>query len=69
MVLLYNVFETDYINTQRFIENFIQKKGQWRYAKASLMNRNWNEVCCAYRNYHTSFVADVLDTKLLLGSC
>jgi hypothetical protein len=69
MVLRYNAFETDDINTQRFIENFAQKKAQWQYAKASLLNRNWNEVCCAYSSYRTSFVADVLETKLLLGSC
>jgi len=69
MVQRYNVFETDYINTQRFIENFIQKKTQWQYAKASLLNRNENEVYCAYGGYYTSFVADVLETKLLLGSC
>jgi hypothetical protein len=69
MILRYNVVETDYINTQEIIENFVQKKAQWQYAKATLLNRNWNEVYRAYGSYLTSFVAVVLQTKLLLGSC
>ena len=60
---------TSYINTQGFIENFVQKKAQWQYAKATLLNRNWNDVYCAYGSYRTSFVANVLEKKLLLGSC
>jgi hypothetical protein len=65
MVLRY-VFETDCITTQRFIQDFIKKKAEWLYAKESLLDRNWNEVYCTYSSYHASFVADVLEGRMLL---
>jgi hypothetical protein len=40
MIQRYNIFETDYICTQEFIQNVIQKKAQWLYAKVSPQNQN-----------------------------